>query len=57
MEFTTRWMGELLVEMVKPGNPQLLHGETIGLPEGINRTQSHRYQRIASIPEEEFDGY
>ena len=47
-----RRLGELIGETVKPGNPQLLHDETIGrLPQGVSRTQSHRYQEAASVPE------
>jgi len=45
--------GELLKEQVKPGNPQLSHDERIRLKEiGIDHNQSHRWQQMASIPEE-----
>lgn len=51
-----RRAGELLAETVKAGNPQLLHDETISrLPEGISRVQSHRWQKAAQLPEEEFE--
>ena len=50
-----RRIGELLKESVSAGNPQLLHGETIGLADiGISRTQSHRWQTMAAVPEDEF---
>lgn len=50
--------GELLRETVRPGNPQLSHGVTIGkLPEGISRMQSSRWQKVASLPPEMFDGH
>jgi N6-adenosine-specific RNA methylase IME4 len=51
-----RKLGKLLGETVRAGNPQLLQGVTIGrLPEGITRIQSHRWQRIASVSDEEFE--
>jgi hypothetical protein len=39
----------LLGGTVHAGNPQLLRDETIdgGLPDGVSRTQSHRWQTIA----------
>src|SRR5262245_37557871 len=53
-----RRMGEFLKENVTPGNPQLFRGGTIGrLPEGVSRTQSHRWQKVAGLPEEAFTGY
>jgi len=40
------------------GNPQLSHHGTVGvIPEGINRNQSARWQRIQAIPEGEFTRY
>jgi 16S rRNA G966 N2-methylase RsmD len=52
-----RRLGELLRETVRPGNPQLSHGATIGrLPAGVSRSQSHRWQRVASVPEDVFEG-
>ncbi|MCH7682064.1 type IV secretory system conjugative DNA transfer family protein [candidate division KSB1 bacterium] len=51
-----RRLGELIKETVRPGNPQLLQDETIGrLPQGVSRTQSHRYQQAANVPEPEFE--
>jgi site-specific DNA-methyltransferase (adenine-specific) len=51
-----RRAGELLQEFVRPGNPQLSQRETIGrLPDGISRTQSYRWQRVASVPEDVFE--
>lgn len=53
-----RRAGELLAESVKAGNPQLSHGETIGLDElGIDRNQSSRWQAIATVSEHNFDLY
>ncbi len=44
-----RRAGEILKVTVKPGNPKLLHDETItSLPDGITRVQSHRWQAILS---------
>jgi len=51
-----RRAGKIIPEKISAGNPQLLHDETIGLNElGINRTQSHRWQAIASVPEDDFE--
>ena len=52
-----RKAGEMLAEQVKPGNPQLLHDVTIAKLDdlGIERIQSSRWQKIASIPEETFE--
>lgn len=51
-----RRIGERLREEVKPGNPQLSHGSTIGLEElGIDRHDSSRWQAVASLPEKEFE--
>jgi N6-adenosine-specific RNA methylase IME4 len=53
-----RRMGEFLKENVSPGNPQLCHGGTIGrLPEGVSRSQSSRWQKVADLPEEIFTDY
>lgn len=54
-----RRAGELLKEQgIKPGNPQFLHDARIR-PKladiGIEETQSHRWQRIADIPEDIFE--
>jgi hypothetical protein len=44
-------LGQLLAEHVRAGNPQLSHAATIGkLPEGINRSQSSRWQLMARVP-------
>jgi hypothetical protein len=49
---------ELLREMVKVGNPQLLHDATISLAAlGIERTASRRWQAIASLAHAIFEGY
>lgn len=52
-----RKAGEMLSEQVKPGNPQFLHDERIVKLNdlGIAEIQSHRWQRIASIPEDKFE--
>jgi hypothetical protein len=51
-----RRLGELLAGTVRAGNPQLLHDATIGrLPKGVSRTQSHRWQRVAGLPEDVFE--
>jgi len=51
-----RKCGEWLQENVKVGNPQLLEHQTIGLKDlGVTRFESHRLQKIASIPEEKFE--
>jgi hypothetical protein len=55
-----RKAGELLKEQdIKPGNPQFLHDERIVRPKlselGIKEIQSHRWQNIASIPEDKFE--
>lgn len=52
--------GELLGEQtIKGGERHKLHDGTYGrkstLPEGITKTQSHRWQQIANIPEETFE--
>ena len=53
-----RKLGSLLNEDVHAGNPQLSHDATIGrLPDGINRNQSSRWQREASLPDDEFDAW
>jgi len=50
-EETKSTMAEMLSETVRPGNPQLLHDETIGLEEiGVSRIQSHRWQQVAQVP-------
>jgi hypothetical protein len=51
-----RRIGELLAETVRPGNPQLSHDETIGrLPEGVSRSDSHRWRHVASLPKDLFE--
>ena len=54
-----RRAGEMLAEIgVKPGNPQLSHDRTIGpkLDElGITRNQSSRWQKLAAVPEAQFE--
>jgi N6-adenosine-specific RNA methylase IME4 len=53
-----RKLGAMLKEQVTPGNPQLLHNATIGLNElGIERTASHRWQKLAEIPEDTFQEF
>jgi len=52
-----RRLGELLERTARQGRPaKRLHGETISngkLPEGITKIQSHRWQQVASVPEEQ----
>ena len=51
-----RRAGELLAETVRPGNPQLSHDAIIRtLPKGVSLSQSSRWQRIAAIPQDEFE--
>jgi len=51
-------IGEVLAGTVRAGNPQLSKDATIGrLPEGITRDQSSKWQKLAEIPTEVFDGY
>lgn len=55
-----RRAGELLAEMEKnPGGPVRLQDATTPPPTladlGVEKTASHRYQAIASIPEEKFE--
>lgn len=53
-----RKLGELIPEQVRAGNPQLSHDATIRLEDlGISRSQSSRCQKIARIPQEQFDEY
>jgi N6-adenosine-specific RNA methylase IME4 len=53
-----RKLGEMLKEQVSAGNPQLLHRATIRLDDlGIERTASHRWQKLAEIPEEIFEEF
>ncbi len=46
-------MGELLTETVERGRPKRLHPATILKDLGIEKTQSYRYKRIASITEKD----
>ncbi|MCR9095690.1 MAG: MT-A70 family methyltransferase [bacterium] len=52
--YAERRLGELLKARVRRGGSPKSQRET-SLPEGINRSQSHRWQRIASIPREAFE--
>jgi DNA (cytosine-5)-methyltransferase 1 len=57
-----RRAGELLDEMdIKPGNPQWSSAVTIDSPSlgslGITKNQSSAWQRIASIPSDDFEGH
>jgi hypothetical protein len=57
-----RRLGELLGEMPRqrPGEYQRLHAATVApsLDDlGIEKTQSHRWQRVASVPEEAFEAH
>ena len=53
-----RRIGEVLSQTVRPGNPQLSKGTTIGgLPKGITRDQSSKCQKLAAMPEEVFEEY
>jgi N6-adenosine-specific RNA methylase IME4 len=52
-----RRAGELLAEMPKhDGNPRL-HDATRLADLGIEKTQSHRWQRIASLPSDDFEAH
>ena len=51
-----RRLGQLLKDQVRRGGSPKSQRET-SLPDGISRTQSHRWQRIASIPENEFENH
>jgi len=51
-----RKAGEFLRETVRAGNPQLSHDARIGgLPDGVNKDQSSRWQLEAKVPEEKFE--
>jgi hypothetical protein len=62
-----RRLGEILKRTVKRGgsgsnqhaNKQRSHGATFAgkLPEGVNKTQSSRWQKVVAVPEPEFTGY
>lgn len=53
-----RRLGELIGETVRPGKNLLSHDATgAGLPQGVSRTQSHRYQQAASVPTIEFESH
>jgi hypothetical protein len=52
-----RRLGELLkVNPPNRGNPNMFRDGTFnGLPDGVNKKQSHRWQKMASIPEPVFE--
>ena len=55
-----RKAGELLSATLDRGRPpeKRLHDETFsGLPDGISKTQSHRWQAEASVPDETFEAH
>jgi N6-adenosine-specific RNA methylase IME4 len=54
-----RRLGELVRELSPhPGNPQLCHDGTNGkLPAGVSPKESHRWQRMAGVDEDAFEGY
>jgi N6-adenosine-specific RNA methylase IME4 len=55
-----RKLGSLLEGTVKAGGDakfRTLHAERIDLPPDISYTQSHRWQTVAALPEEDFDAY
>ena len=52
--YAERRLGEMLAETVRAGNPQLSSSTTIGLPNGITRDQSSKWQRIARLPDDVF---
>jgi len=52
-----RKCGEWLQENIKQGRPEKGSNTQPFLSDiGINKTESHRLQKIASIPEEKFEG-
>ncbi len=53
-----RRIGEVLVQTVRPGNPQLSKDATIGrLPKGVTRTESSKWQKLAAMPKDVFQEY
>ena len=54
--YAERRLGELLSRTVRRGGSPRSRRET-SLPAGVNKTQSHRWQRLAAIPECEFDAH
>ena len=51
-------IGEVLAQTVRPGNPQFSNGATIGqLPKGVSGDQSSKWQKLAKMSVESFEGY
>lgn len=51
-----RMIGEILWDMVRAGNPSLSKTHKT-IPAGITRRESSKWQRLADIPEEQFELY
>jgi len=52
-----RRLGELLAETVRPGRPAKTSHDERFLPDGVSWMQSHRWQKVAIVPEEAFERY
>ena len=51
-----RRLGAMLKEIVVPrGNHGGVRGASRSLPEGITQKQSHQWQRMAAVPEDDFE--
>ena len=58
MNGVERRLGEMLAETVQRGNPQWSHDGTIRLRDlNVTKKESARWQKEASVPEEDFERY